>query len=894
MELKGNSLKIFLLFLYLGMVSAGKTLNISSDYLWFKQLGFQQIFWLTLFGKVLIFALFGLSFFLIIFLNLQYVRPGGNEVLEWKFYSSKTKTAKSIPLRPQTFDGFVLFVSLVTGIIMGLVITPHWKNALKFLFASKAGVLDPVFGKDISFYLLKLPFYHAVFYWLLAAWLLIFVSVTVLYYKDYSLIRNNEALLRKSNIHMAALIGTLFLILAGFTGIHLYDFLFKVKGEISGVDYLDIKARIPALRISLILLLLGAVFSFYAGTKRNFKLPGVWVGIILLQYLGMFIIYPKVLNARYVSANPLKYKTPFIANDIKATLYAYGLDKVKRKTVTNAPFKPPTDLDGPELRDIQLWTRKIILSNFNELQQIRHFYNFSTVSIDRYKIDGQLTKVALSPRELVTARLNGQTRTWSNLHLKYTHGYGVVVSPLNAADTDGLPRFIIRDIPLTAPRNLAIDRPEIYYGLQTNGYCLVNTKVPEYNYPQGDHNIYSRYQGSGGIRMKSFLNRLIYAWKFNDWRIAGSAHLTPDSRLMFTRNIIDRVTAVTPFLHCDLSPDLVLAEGRLYWVANLYTASGWYPYSRFTEKKVNYIRNSAVATIDAYNGNIDYYIRDGADPLINTWSRIYPALFKPVGSLPEDIKKHLKYPRSLFETQIEIYRRYHVTDPKSFYEKQDIWETPVVVGSQSPQKLVPFYRIARKQGGSEEGFFLNLPLKLSPKNSFNSWVRAGCDSDNYGNITWENFPADHRPSNIQKVEKELIHNKTIRNDLAEWDHRGASLVPGNWEIIPYQGEFLYIKPMYLMASNSELSKLKRVMIAYKDKTAIGNDLSQALAAVPLKGASSEEFPGDNLQKYRKMSGQAWDHLKKSRKALMKTDWISFGREMKLLERILKTMVEGNN
>ena len=529
---------------------------------------------------------------------------------------------------------------------------------------------------------------------------------------------------------------------------------------------------------------------------------GLWV-LVLIVFIG---IIPGLIEQYIVKPNELQKETPYILNNIKLTREAYGLNKIKVE-----PFPVDQTITYKDIQEnhntianIRLWDRRPLIQTYKQLQEIRLYYDFNSVQVDRYHFD-KYTEVAVAARELPVSQIPDRAQTWVNEHLIFTHGYGVVMNPVNEIAPNGMPNLIVQDIPPTTTVPLNLKQMGIYYGEESNQFVLVNTTAKEFDYPKGDDNVYTSYAGKGGVRISNLFKRLVYAWNFSDIKILLTDYLTDQSRIMFHRNITERDKTIAPFLSYDSMPYLVVGDdGQLYWIHDAYTTSNMFPYSEPVSQSLggrgfNYINNSVKVVINAYNGDVSYYVINPNDPIIQTYQKIYPKLFKPFSEMPEFLKSHIRYPTDLFNIQTQMYNVYHMTDPKVFYNQEDYWQVPNENYNNTQTKMFPYYIIMRLPGTKEEEYILMLPLTPSKKDNMIAWMCARCDAPNYGDLIVYSLPKDKLIYGPMQVEARINQQPDISSELTLWGQQGSQVFRGNQLIIPIKNAFLYVEPVYLQS-----------------------------------------------------------------------------------------------
>ncbi|MDY6972869.1 MAG: UPF0182 family protein, partial [Thermodesulfobacteriota bacterium] len=640
---------------------------------------------------------------------------------------------------------------------------------------------------------------------------------------------------------------------------------------------------------------------------------------------------PLLVQKFIVKPNELAKETPFIAYNIDYTRRAYNLNRIKEVDFAVNEKLGVEDIKEHDvtIQNIRIWDERPLLQTYRQIQTMRLYYDFNNVDVDRYLINDRHRQVMLSARELVVDQLPPQANTWVNRHLIYTHGYGLALSPVNEVTGEGLPRLFVRDLPPSFEEDLNIERPEVYYGEKTNEYVLVKTKTEEFDYPKGDKNVYTTYQGKGGVLIDSFFRRLLYAIEFLDPQILFTTYLDAESKIMYNRLIEARSSLIAPFLDYDGDPYLVVSGGRLYWIQDAYTTSDMYPYSLRTQapfkgKRLNYIRNSVKVTIDAYNGDVSFYIVDEKDPVVRTYSRIFPDLFKPFDEMPDDLKRHLRYPKDLFKIQVDTYKTYHMEDVQVFYNQEDLWQTPDEMYGGSRQKMEPYYIIIKLPEAAREEFLLMLPLTPSRKDNMIGWLAARCDIPNYGNLLVYKLPKEKLVYGPMQIEARVDQQTDISRELSLWDQRGSRVIRGNLLAIPVSESFIYVEPVYLEAKQEEsqldpggpsqpggfprpgtrrasifpqadksraasIPELKRVIVASGNRLIMDENLDKALYRVLGEKISLEEStlpPIPRTLDIHDLARSALGHYNRALDHLRLGKWAEYGKELEKLEEVL--------
>jgi uncharacterized membrane protein (UPF0182 family) len=824
----------------------------------------------------------------------------------------------------------------------------QWDLLLRYLHQQPFGSNDPIFNRDIGFYLFSLPFYIFIQNGLLILFVLAALTTMGWYLKNGALKIEGEfsqaqgapptlpkiTLAENVKKHLVFLGGIVALILAWAYRLKMYGLLYSSQGPAFGASYTDVHIKVLAYKVIVLISIGFAVVLFINAFKLRAKLiwisAGIWIGAVLLLATGLPILVQKLV----VKPNELAKESPYIAHNIDHTRKAYNLDKIKVINFEVNDQLSARDLDQNDvtIQNIRIWDERPLLQTYRQIQTIRLYYDFNNVDVDRYLVNTRYRQVMLAARELVVDKLPPQANTWVNRHLIYTHGYGLAASPVNEVTSEGLPRLFIKDLPPSFEPDLKVARPEIYYGEKTDEYVLVQTKAREFDYPKGDKNVYATYQGKGGIHIKSFFRRLLFAIEFLDPQILFTTYLGPESRIMFNRRINRRANVIAPFLDYDGDPYLVVSGEKLYWIQDAYTTSAMYPYSRrssgsFKKGRLNYIRNSVKTTIDAYNGDVAFYMIDPKDPIVKTYARIFPDLFKPFDDMPADLKKHIRYPKDLFKIQMGTYTKYHMEDVQVFYNQEDLWQIPDELYGESRQVMEPYYIIVKLPEEQKEEFFLMTPFTPSKKDNMIGWLAARSDLPNYGNLLVYKLPKEKLVYGPMQIEARVDQQTEISRELSLWGQRGSRVIRGNLLVIPFSDTFIYVEPVYLEAIQEEsqtppagapqagrgakpqqagargrphqdqsraasLPELKRVIVAFSNRLIMEKNLDKALSGIlgieiTPKQLASPVFPQIKGEGLSKLGATALDHYNKAKAYLRQGDWTGYGRELENLEKILK-------
>jgi uncharacterized membrane protein (UPF0182 family) len=628
---------------------------------------------------------------------------------------------------------------------------------------------------------------------------------------------------------------------------------------------------------------------------RTHWLPLTAAVLVFGSSFVLVLLFPALFQRVYVKPNELQLEAPYIERNIALTQEAYNL-----RRLTVKPFPAEQQLTFQLIQDnratidnIRLWDWQPLMNTYAQLQEIRTYYKFHDVDVDRYVLDGSYQQVMLSTREVEPALLPPNAQTWVNLHVLFTHGNGVVMSPVTRKSGEGLPIFYLQDIPPVASGGPTIREPRIYFGQGTDSYVIVKGSTPEFDYPKGKQNVYAHYDGVDGVAIGDAVRRTLFAWYFNDPNILLSRYITDTSRILIHRNIRNRVRRIAPFLRLDRDPYMVISEGRLFWMQDAYTTSSWFPYAQ-PEGRTNYIRNSVKVVIDAYNGTVDFYVVDPSDPIVATYQRIFPRLFKPFGAMSEDLRKHVRYPEDLFLIQAKVYRTYHMDSPEVFYNREDLWEfprEPTGFNGTDSAEMAPYYIIMRLPGETRAEFFLLLPMVPSQRQNMIAWLAARCDPPDYGKLIAYQFPKDKLIYGPSQIEARINQNTEISQQISLWNQMGSRVIRGNLHVIPIENSLLYVSPLYLRAKTAELPELKRVIAAFGDRVVMEETLTGALAALfkdtsPSSPPLGRPLPTGPVQDRAR---EALRHYDRALERLRAGDWGGFGAELDALRPLLEEL-----
>ena len=886
------------------------------DLLWFGVLGYRSVFLTQLGAQVTIFAAVWFVAFVAICAS-GFVALGLSQERERLHIvrRSEEMTEVNLPELIRALGDRIPWRLLVLGAaaLLGLFAASgeasSWDTYLKGFYAVPFGRTDPAFGNNLSSYVFTLPLLED---WRDLFMLILFLTAAVtgvVYWARGALdFRDSPPRIsRGAAAHFSVLLAVLFVQRAMNYWLARFELLLHSNGVVYGLRYVDHVLWGPGLWLLVALSLVAAAISLANVGQRGLRLP-VLAAIVLFGPAILLNLVQPVIEKLYVKPDELRVEKPYLERNIALTRMAYHLDSVDvrqfdgKGTLTRASLQQ----DAPTVNNIRLWDPRPLLATYRQLQEIRLYYDFQDIDIDRYWINGKYTAVMLSPRELNISLLPDNAQTWVNRHLKFTHGSGLTMSPVNAKDSEGLPVFYIKNIPAESDVGFKVSQPAIYFGQEPDSYAIVKAATPEFDYPLGADNVYSYYKGTGGVPVSGLIRRLLFSYFYRDINLLVTSNIVSGSRIMIRRNISDRVARLAPFLGQDRDPYLVLHDGHLVWILDCYTTSDHFPYSQRNSEGINYIRNSVKVVVDAYNGTTDFYIADPADPIVRTWQRIFPAMFKPMSAMPDDLRQHIRYPEDYFLIQADIYRTYHMTDPAVFYNREDQWGFPRENYADETVPMQPYYVIMRLPGETHDEYILMLPMvpesRGTVRDNMISWLAARCDGSDYGHLFEFAFSKDRLFYGPYQIQARINQNPDISQQYSLWNQMGSKVILGNLLVFPIANALLYVEPLYIRAQNGQLPELQRVIAAYSDRIVMGTDLGSTLNALfsapvePPPPTISQAAPAatqalttaaasgaTNLPPAAKggLTGASM-HYNRALAALRTGDWAQFGVEMQQL------------
>lgn len=938
---------LLIIFVIIGVVLS--LVGFITDCMWFADLGYSSVFWKKYITEFEIGTLIFIISVLLTRLYLKSLKKG---------YFSQIESKEIPNLKRLNIISWILAGAF--GIMVAVPMTKSiWLEWLKFFNAEKFNLKDPVFHLDIGFYVFKLDFLEALNSIVIGI-VIGLVIVTLIYYvillmvrtpdfiedsepdfndgqnytaddvrKDFDntipfregkagkasdIIRDfvrkdrtNKTHLNRNNISHLFNIASLKITILGIIAylmlclhfvLEQFNLLHAHTGTVYGAGFTDVNITLNIYRIIMLLSLIGIITFGIHMRKREYKkllkVPAIILGVLVLGF-GVQL----AVQGLIVSPDEINKESKYLSNNIEFTRHAYGLDSIDVK-----PFKAESGLDAevirnnnPTIGNIRINDYEPVKDFYNQTQSIRQYYDFNDVDIDRYMINGALTQTYLAAREINEGKISN---TWINKHLKYTHGYGFTLSQVDAVTSSGQPDVLVKNIPsVSSVKEINIDRPEIYFGESTDNYVVVNTDEQEFDYPDGNDNKYTKYEAKSGIKM-NLLNRILFSIRERSPQLLVSSNVNSDSRIIINRNVEKRVKRIMPYLKYEKDPYMVTVDGKLYWIIDAYTTSSNYPYSEPYSGDINtanYIRNSIKVVIDAYTGDLTYYIVDNNDPIAKTYMKVYPKLFKDIEKMPEGIKSHLRYPNSLFEVQAEVYTKYHMQETKVFYQKEDLWDISKQIYGTSEKKMEPSYYIFRLPGEKEAEFINMVPFTPKSKQNMTAIMMARNDGDNYGKLMVYKLPKNKTVYGPMQIEAQIDQNTEISKEFSLWNSSGSKYRRGDMFVIPIEESLMYVEPVYLEASNQAIPEVKRVIVAYGDRIAYQPTLAAALEELFGEDASAgasgsgKEMSGEKGSKgesssVKDLAIKASEAYEKAVSAQRQGDWKLYGEYLKELQKYL--------
>jgi uncharacterized membrane protein (UPF0182 family) len=877
------------------------------DWLWFSSIGYLQVFWTTIGAKAVILFAVWTGTAVVLWLNgwlaVRFARRQPPQPVSAFVRNLAGNVPPPDPLavlrdRLPWFrviaGGAGLLALLVAAAEVG-----NWGVILQFVYHVPYGADDPLFNKDLSFYLFVLPAYILIKNWTLLTVVLsaLFAGMIYWVHGDIEYDIHHRSMSPTAIAHGSALLALLFVVKAWSYGLDRYLLLYSDNGVVVGASYTDIHVGLPGLWLMIGLSIIAALAALANLRARTHRLPAAAVMLVVIGSFVLSGVVPVLFRQVFVKPSELQLEKLYIERNIALTRQAYNLDQIAAKPFAaeqKLTFKT-LDANKATIENIRLWDWLPLSDTYAQLQEIRTYYKFHDLDVDRYWLDGSYQSVMLSARELRPSLLPPNAQTWVNRHVLFTHGNGAVMSPVTRKSTEGLPFFYLRDIPPVADGGPQIHEPRIYYGEERDSYVIVKGSTPEFDYPRGKDNAYAAYDGTGGVPIGAMVWRGLFAYYFNDPNLLLSSYITTDSRIMIRRNIQERVRTIAPFLRLDHDPYLVISSGRMFWMQDAYTVSSYFPSAQPAQDlDINYIRNSVKVIVDAYNGTVDFYLMDTGDPVAATYQRIFPSLFKPFSAMPADLQSHIRYPEDLFLIQARIYQTYHMEAADVFYNREDLWQFPRQPGGGGIATMAPYYIIMRLPGEPQAEFFLMLPMVPSRRDNMIAWLAARCDAPDYGKLVVYEFPKEKLVYGPFQIEARINQSTEISQQITLWNQMGSRVIRGaNLLVIPIENSILYVTPLYLRAEHGHLPELKRVIAAYGEHVVMKETLAEALSALFIEpGAApavsrTEEMPATGPA--ANQAREALDRYNQAVERLKSGDWKGFGTQFDAMRELLQEM-----
>ena len=800
------------------------------DFWWFQSQDMSLYFVLRLLYRYIAFFIYTAFFFAVFYVNF------------WVAARCAVKTATSTDQdqkeRVKNIRARLRMIYLPLSLAMALPIAwplfKNWELALQFILAPTTGTIDPLFGKDASFYLFSLPIYQLLQQKILVAFIVLFLAVSLIYWYEKRLLSADQALPSRAFAHINLLALTIVALLCWGVLLERFDLVYTTKNLpiFHGPGYAEMRVILPFIWLAtLMLAMTGITLGIAVQRRRGWVFPAVFAVLFLAAWQGKNTdIFTDAVSKYVVAPNQLVRERPYIKAGIQSTLEAYGLSDVETKDITHQSdvvFDAQDPAFVRSLQNIPVWDREMLGGVLEELQGIRTYYSFPTIDVDRYQVEESYRQVYLGAREIQFAKLPDAAQNWINLHMQYTHGEGVAMIPAAQAGDEFMTWFV-KDIPPTSEYGLTSQQTSIYFGLEDKPFVIAPNDAGEIGTPIGNEETFVNYTGEGGVAVDSLWRKLLLALYFKDRNIFFTTKTNNDSRLLFRRNIIDRISHITPFLRLDQDPYVVFTPEGLFWIQDAYTASDRYPLSPPVEEGFNYIRNSVKIVVDAYNGKVSYYVSDDKDPIITAYRRMYPGVFQSFESMPKSLKKHIRYPRDIFLTQVSVYTKYHQKDPERFFRQEDIWEFSKMAEGRELIPAKPYYLTLDLFEEGKDEFLLFMPLSPFGRDNLRALMAAGCDGDNYGKIFVYRFPRDQQVYGPAQVHSLVNQDIVISEQFTLWDQEGSSVKLGKMIIEFTSGSLLYIQPVYLQEEGPlKIPQLKRLIMAFNDAVVMAPSLEEA-------------------------------------------------------------------
>ena len=912
----GGRLLWWMLVPFLALILFNTVLGFFTDWLWYDSLNLTSVFLTRIGASLGLFAAGALSFWIFLVANVLLARRLNPEGL------NDTPIMEAMQAIGVRLTPIILLAGAFFAFFMGTGASSAWEELLLYFNQQPFDLVDPIFGRDVSFFVFTLPIWQFLRGWLMTTLVITLIGtalVSGIGWRGW----NTTAVVRA---HLSFLGALILLLIAWQYRLDALELVYSARGAVTGAGYTDVHAQLPALNILVVVTIIAAVLLLI-----NVFLRQAWRAIVVVLVGWVAIsalagnVYPNLVQRFQVNPNEFTLERQYIAHNIEFTRVAFGLSDI-----VNENFDATGELTAAELlnqpdtiRNIRLWDYRPLLQTYNQVQALRQQYQFTDIDIDRYEIDGERRQLMLSARELIPDQLEQPAQTWVNRKLVYTHGYGVAASPVAEITPDGLPIFVLKDLPVQGI--LKVTRPQIYFGEVTGDYVIVKTATEEFDYPRGEGgNVFTTFEGDTGIKIGGVLPRLAFAIQFADINLFISQELTSESQLLWRRNILVRTREVAPFLRYDSDPYIVIgADGSLYWFLDAYTISDRFPYSEPSQYGTktfgpgfNYIRNPVKIIIDAYSGEMSFYLIEPDEPIAAAYARIFPDLFSSFEEMPDDLKAHIRYPNDLFSIQARVFLTYQMTEPTDFYNREDVWAWPEEIFDDQSRPMEPYYVLMQLPGNDDLDFIQILPFTPANRENMIAWLAAQNDPAKYGEKVVYRFGKDSLVFGPKQIEARIDQDPVISSQLSLWNQQGSQVIRGNLLVIPIGGSLLYVEPLYIQAATGKIPELKRVILATSERVIMAENLGLALAeqfgqdilgeakladlaltgdgALPAALPSTTEGAGGiNLTQnsLEELIVEANSRYTQAQEALMAGDWAAYGVEVDALQQVLERMIE---
>ena len=912
----GGRLLWWMLIPFLVLILFNTVLGFYTDWLWYDSLKLTSVFFTRIGASLGLFAAGALAFWLVFVFNVLLVRRLNPQGL------ADTPVTEAIQAVGVRITPIVVLVGAFFAFFMGTGASSAWEELLLYFNQQPFGLTDPIFGRDVSFFLFTLPIWQFLRGWLMTTFVITLIATGLasgIGWRGWSAPAPVRA-------HLSCLGALILLLIAWQYRLDALELVYSNRGAVFGAGYTDVNAQLPAFNILVFVTIFAALLLLV-----NVFLQQAWraIVVVLVGWIAISAlagnIYPNLVQRFQVNPNEFTREREYISYNIDFTRAAYGLDRIVDENFdAESELTPDELLDQPDtIRNIRLWDYRPLLQTYNQVQALRQQYQFTDIDIDRYEVEGERRQLMLSARELIPEQLEQPAQTWVNRKLVYTHGYGVAASPVAEITPDGLPTFVLQDLPVQGI--LDVTRPQIYFGERTNEYVIVKTETEEFDYPRGEGgNVFTTFEGDTGINIGGFLPRLAFAIQFADVNLFISQELTPESQLLWRRNILQRTIEVAPFLRFDSDPYIVVGgDGNLYWFLDAYTVSGRFPYSepsQFGTRTVppgfNYIRNPVKIIVNAYTGKMDFYLVEPDEPIAAAYARIFPALFTPFEDMPSDLNAHIRYPNDLFSIQASVFRTYQMTEPTDFYNREDVWAWPEEIFDNQSRPMEPYYVLMQLPGSDDLDFIQILPFTPANRENMISWLAAQNDPGKYGEMLVYRFGKDSLVFGPKQIEARIDQDPTISSLLSLWNQQGSQVIRGNLLVIPIGESLLYVEPLYLQAATGKIPELKRVILATSERVIMAENLGLALvdlfgqsiladttlAELAVSGVGNVPSERPTVERetievdltastIEDLIVRANDNYSRAQDALLAGNWAAYGAELNALEQVLERMME---